>query len=471
MDKKNLGSILLYLAALFGILTCVNFVSMRHFVRVDFTKEKIFSLSEKSKEVTHQIQDPLAVYLYFNPEHEMVTPLKNLLKSYQECSNLLEVQWIDPYRDFEILTKLGELGSQLKVNSILIKGKIRHRFLTTKELGIYDHQFDQYGVPPKLTGFNGEAAITGAFIDLSEEAPPLIGLINNHGERDPHETGDQGISTLVQTLSLQGFQFAFVGLHQFKTISPQIKILVSVQPKNDFSDLELSVLKDFLLRGGALFLAVDPLIRSGTKEMMDFHLAPLLEDFGITMDKTILVDASKQIPYSRPDHLYVDLYSDCDIVKNLKGIPTLFFQARSLGIYAKENRTLWPLCATSEKGWGETNFSDPQFVYNEGVDKKGPVLVGAASEDTVNCGKLILFGDSDFLSNLQIKSAGNGMLLENCFSWMGDRSKVLGIPSKDSQRLSVVLSQRQMIEIFLGAVCAPPLFIALLGLFVWRRRR
>ncbi len=389
MDKKTPGGILLFLAALFGILLCVNFVSIRHFVRVDFTKEKVFSLSEKSEAVTSQIREPVSVYVYFKPEHEMVTPLKNLLKSYQASSKLLDVQWIDPYRDFEILTKLGELGTHFQVGSILIRGAKRHRFLTTKELGIYDHQYDAMGVPPKLTGFNGEAAITGALMDLSEETPPVVGLVNNHGERSPNESGDQGISTLVETLSLQGFHFVFVGLHQFKAVPPQIKILVSVQPKNDFSDLELSALKDFLLRGGSLFLAVDPLIRAGTKEMMDFRLPPLLENFGVTLDNTVIVDPSKQIPYSRPDHLYVDLYSDCDVVKNLKGIPTLFFQARSLGLHSRDNRMIWPLCATSDKGWGEANFWDSQFAYNEGVDKKGPVLVGAASEDTANHGKLM----------------------------------------------------------------------------------
>jgi hypothetical protein len=365
---------------------------------------------------------------------------------------------------------LGELGSQLKINSILILGKKRHRFLTTKELGLYDHQYDHLGVPPKLIGFNGEIAITSVLMDLSEEKPPLLGLINNHGERTPNETGAEGISTLVETLSLQGFHFAFVGLHQFKTIPPEIKILVSIQPKNDFSDLELSVLKEFLLRGGSLFLAVDPLIRSGTKEMMDFHLKPLLDNFGITMDKTVIVDPGKQIPYARPDHLFIDLYSDCEIVKNLKGIPTLFFQARSLGIQAQENRSIWPLCATSDKGWGEVNFWDSQFVYKEGEDKKGPVLVGVASEDVLSHGKLIVFGDSDFLSNMQIKSAGNLTLLENCFSWMGERSKVLGIPSKNPHSLSLILNRRQMIGIFFGAVCAPPLLIAILGFFVARRR-
>ena len=74
--KKQFSSIAVVLIVL-GILALVNLFSQRHFLRLDLTEEKQFTLSKASIDAVRSLEDNLNVTVYVSeklPSHMM--PLK-----------------------------------------------------------------------------------------------------------------------------------------------------------------------------------------------------------------------------------------------------------------------------------------------------------------------------------------------------------------------------------------------------------
>lgn len=470
MINKNILISFSYIFLLLFFICGINYISLKHYLKKDVTKDKIYSLNEKSKAVSSDLKNDILIYVYFNENHELSILLKNLLNAYEAYSQKIKVHWINPYRDFEIIKNLGAMADNFKINSILIKSENRHKFLTPNDLANYDRNLEQFGLPPKLTEFIGEMVITGTLIDIGKDSPLLIGLINNHGERNPNLAGDDGISSFIKLMTSQGFKFSIINITNLKEIPEKVNILASIQPRMDYEDDELSLLLKWVKDGGKLFFALDPLVNKINQDMMGYNLNPLLKKFGLIVEDTIVIDPSKQIPYSRPDNLYADSYGENSIVKNLKGSPCLFFQARSIAYAASSDVEIYPLISSSDKGWGETNYKASQYNFAPDSDKPGPNFIGIASKIEHSNGKIVVFGDSDFMSNVQINNPGNLKLIENCFYWLSENTNLLDIPPKKSNEVTVSLNRKQLIFIFILSVVMLPFLVICFGALIWIKR-
>ena len=472
-DVQNLRKIfppLLFLVLCFCILGLGAHLSRRHYLRGDLTRTALYSLSRSSEIIAADLKGNVDIYAYFKPEHEMTLMLKHLLEAYQSSSQKIKVRWIDPYYDYEIMKSLGETGKEFKINTLLFKTETRHRFLTIEELGVYDKRLEQFGLEPKLLAFNGEAAVSGALMDLSNPLPPKAGFITNHGERSVADASDPGMQELLKLLMLQGIRPAGVDLNRISEIPKDVEVLVSAGPRMDYTEDELGMISRFLRKGGSVLFALDPFVHSADQKMMNYNLPLLLKQWGVILEDTVVVDPSRQLPYSRPDHLYVDVYSDYEVTAGMKQLPTLFFQARSLGYEKNDALLIAPLLATSEKGWGESDYTNPKFEFNAGRDRKGPVYIGIAVKNQENRGKLIVFGDSDFLSNFQIRHGGNSRLAEACFYWLLNKADYTKIPPKPVVQMKLHLSRNQMLSILGAGVVMPPVFIVIFTFLLNRRR-
>jgi ABC-type uncharacterized transport system involved in gliding motility auxiliary subunit len=117
-------------------------------------------------------------------------------------------------------------------------------------------------------------------------------------------------------------------------------------------------------------------------------------------------------------------------------------------------------------------------------DNPGPATVGIAVERLTNIGegasdetgddesyRLVVFGDSDFLTDLDIANAGNAILATNSFNWLVAREDLVGIPPRDVEQVSLFLTRQQMRNLGLLVLVAMPGAAILAGILVWRRRR
>ena len=109
------------------------------------------------------------------------------------------------------------------------------------------------------------------------------------------------------------------------------------------------------------------------------------------------------------------------------------------------------------------------------IDQTPPPAVQAASnkEDAKSTAetRLVVFGDSDFLSNGYFNAPGNGDLALNVVAWLAEQEDLVSIRPKTSLPRILILSPAEGRFYFWSIVAFAPLTITIVGVGVWWRRK
>jgi len=111
-NKKLLITVILIL--IFSLFIAVNFITNKFFsvVRLDLTSNKVFSLSDGSKKIINNINEPINLKLFFSKQFSKDNPyffsfalrVEEFLKQYQKYSHgkiILQVIDPEPFTEFE----------------------------------------------------------------------------------------------------------------------------------------------------------------------------------------------------------------------------------------------------------------------------------------------------------------------------------------------------------------------------------
>ena len=108
--------------------------------------------------------------------------------------NLLEAQQL--VDRFE-LSRLGV---------VIFDSEAGRRVIDAADLAEYDYSGMQMGQAPEMSGFKGEAAFTGALLDLMESRKPKILFTVGHGELQLDDFSPRGLSSLRDLLGKDNFE-------------------------------------------------------------------------------------------------------------------------------------------------------------------------------------------------------------------------------------------------------------------------
>jgi ABC-type uncharacterized transport system involved in gliding motility auxiliary subunit len=139
------------------------------------------------------------------------------------------------------------------------------------------------------------------------------------------------------------------------------------------------------------------------------------------------------------------------------------------------------LLATAPESWRTPDLTVLQRGAGEfvaGRDTHGPVPVGASvlvRNADAKPGRLLVYGDADFASNLLLDYLGNRDLLLNSVNWLAGEETMLGArpPTQAPGTNQLFISASQGESVFwLGTVALPTAILALgLGGVALRQRR
>jgi ABC-type uncharacterized transport system involved in gliding motility auxiliary subunit len=104
----------------------------------------------------------------------------------------------------------------------------------------------------------------------------------------------------------------------------------------------------------------------------------------------------------------------------------------------------------------------------------GPAAIGMAvgpTDPKKPLGRLVVFGNSRFVSNGILGNGGNANLILNSVSWLTGQDRTIGIAPKSMEQASLTMTRSEVTRLGLAAVLGMPLFAILLGVWVWYRRR
>jgi len=466
-----------------ALTVMVNWLSARRFVRGDWTTTQIYSLSEKTENILSDLDDEIRVVVFMTPQTSMFDQVQELLERYNAASDKITVEHIDPEREPLKTTALAEQFGVEVANTVVFIYGDRTKYVTSDQMAEMDYSGAQYGQGPTMRAFKGEEQFTSAILSLVAPDVPKIYFVTGHGEAALAGAGggasDRSLRILEEALKRENMETADTTLLSGE-VPNDADVLAIIGPTRAYTEAEIEALGAYLDRGGRLLLALDPLIEPGGT-MRPTRLEKMLGERGVTVHDDLVVDPTRRLPFYDLSAVYLEDFPAHPVTRGLEGFAVLFTVSRSL---VAEGDGASVLVQTSSEGWGETDLGmllrgDP--VAFDNADSPGPAAVGIALEELAVAGgddeigeveyRLVVFGDSDFLTDLDISNAGNAVLAANAFNWLTAREDLVGIPPRDVEQVSLFLSQQQMRNLALLVLIGMPGAAIIAGILVWRRRR
>jgi ABC-type uncharacterized transport system involved in gliding motility auxiliary subunit len=322
-----------------------------------------------------------------------------------------------------------------------------------------------------------EEAVTNALLKVTREKNKVIYFTQGHNEVDISSQEGRGYASAKKGIENQNYEVKTVNLATNPSIPADCSALIIAGPKVALLPTEVSLIDKYVDAGGKLFLMQDPDTDAGLDE--------LLKKWKIALDSDIVVDSSGlgQLFGMGPAAPLVTTYESHPITKELANGMTFFPLSRSVKTIDNSSSQFVSslLFKTSESSWGEKNLKSGSAEYNEGVDVKGPVPLGAVSTKVVTGNekekrygkeaRVVVIGDSDFANNTYIRMQRNGDLFLNTVSWLAEDEDLISVRPKSQENRTVQMTEgRSMLLKWLSLIFLPG-SILIMGIAVWVRRR
>jgi ABC-type uncharacterized transport system involved in gliding motility auxiliary subunit len=472
------GSILLALA----LLGLVNWLGYRHWSRGDWTKAKIYSLSETTRKIVKGLKSPVDVTVFMTSRSQIYPQVKEILQRYKALSPNIRVEELDPERN---LARAQQLVNeyQVKQNTVVFKSGPRKKYVPEDQIAEFD--FSGMGGPGNLKTFKGESAFTSAILTVTSDKSPKVYFATGHGEKETEDASERGLSDLKDLLTKDNDTVAPWASLGKSDVPSDADLIVVPGPKTGWLSAESAALSKYLARGGHVLLMLDPVLPQAGGPDPQLGLGATLKDWGVRLDNDIVVDPGNALPFMGAETVYANHFGSHEIVDSLASakLAAVFPLARSVaaGTSSHAGFAATVLVQTTSDGWGETDLVHLSDVKKDPADVQAPVSLAVAvsrgkdakvsGADAEAGARLVVVGDSDFVNNSGLGSASNANLVLNAIHWVIGSENLVGIAPKTPEQTSMTLSASQLRQVSLLALVGIPGLAIVMGIGVWLRRR
>ena len=302
---KHGSSVTASIIASLAIVLMVNYLSMRHFRRFDWTGTSQYSLSDKTEKILSSLKREVEVYALWSQQDPKFMHLQELLKGYEsESKNKIKLEMIDPDLSperFQIL--LGRYGAKVRTD---ISGQVvdidaglfvvcgeNVKYLSQLEFESFDDEpsfGDEQPQEEKISKSNAEQNITSAILYVISEKRATLCLSTGHGEMDIAGESRRTIQHVVETLKSDSYNVETIAIAPGVKIESKCDTLFIVGPERSFSAEEAQKIEDFLLSGKSALFLLEPIFeqttykKSGLEEICSKWGIKLNDDFILETD-------------------------------------------------------------------------------------------------------------------------------------------------------------------------------------------
>lgn len=459
------------LALLAANLVVINMTSHKYFVRKDMTTMKRYELEPRTINLLKRLDQDVFIYAtpmiqggpYFRDE--------SLPTAWDETSRLIEEmkKYTDKlkYRvltniDVDDIAKVQQAFQEVGTNMLyLMTGsgpQLQTKKIHIKEVYRGDEQTG------RVFQFSAEQKLWQAIYTMLNRERITIYVTTGHGELGIDDPQPQSVLAMRKILEgSENAQFRPLDLFRTARVPNDCDLLMILSPEEKFRREELDVLREYLERGGRLFMTVLP-----AKEV---NLDKVMDEWGILLDKRPLY--SREMPGPG-----VILVSD--------------FRAHAVNPAGWKGRRL-PFLAPSVVGTLDKPpdgvqvqsilFAGPDSVAQQGepgrqvILSPGPHPVAAAAGSEPKPGKkqtrIIVWGSAYAISNLA-RAWGNDIpeYFMNTFKWLTEKEQeIVGPPPKKLEEEPLRLTDSDALIIRVIAWGVLPLLGVMLGITTWVFRR
>lgn len=439
--------ILIASAILLAILVLVHRIVARHNQRLDLTRERLYSISNETIAVLHRMQrDPLWVRAFFAEEDPVRRPLRILLKEMATHHFHFRYEFYDPDRSPTEARRYG---------------------VETYRTTVVEYQ----GRQERIQEFT-EEALANALIRLAHPETQTLCFTTGHGEAALADTERTGLREWKQVLEDHQYRLKEIQLLG-RGIPGGCTGVIVAGPHYELLPREVELLQKHPQAGKGLLLLIDP-VDAGTGK----SFGKLLEPFGVTLGEDVVVDKMSRV--FGGDYLIplVTQYADHAITQRFR-VATFLPITRTVRMAAEvpEGIEVTELARTTPGSWAETNLKkleEGEADLDPQTDLVGPVSVAAAVQiqEAPKGGRVVVVGDSDFLTNAYLKVSGNKDFSLNILQWLVKDDHWISIRPKKPRFEPLFFKENQSAGVAVFTMAGLPLTALLIGsVGIWVRRR
>ncbi len=325
-NKNNKRRDLTALGLAIIILILLNFVGSFVFHRFDLTSEKRYTLSDATKKILGQLNDVVYVKVYLEGDFpsgfkHLRNETKEMLDEFRAYSNdNIEYQFINPSisadkkQQNEIYKQLYDKGLQPTNLEVKEENGTSQQIIFPGAIISYKGHEMPWQLLKTQMGQSSEGQLNNSIQALEYEfascirnlttpLKPQIGFIEGHGELDTLSLNDiknaLGEFYLLKRVKINAQLNALEGL----------KAIIIAKPDTAFSEKDKFIIDQFVMNGGKILWAIDPLYTSidslrksgGTMGIpFDLKLDDLFFKYGVRINPNMVLDMqSSAIPVNK----------------------------------------------------------------------------------------------------------------------------------------------------------------------------
>jgi len=459
-----------------GIILLVNAISIGNYHRFDVTGVAQFTLTPQTKEVLGGLETPVQIMAFYIPGEPIGEYAVNLLGEYQNYTDQLSIESIDPAENPDMAREYGTtlIPQEYRYPTIVFEGGSGKRMVLMPE---YCAVVEEQIVP-----IEAENAFTGAILEVTGTIQKTVYFLTGHGESDISYEYSYARQELLDNL----FKVETLNLLATPSIPEDCAALIIAAPQKSLTSSEVDIIERYLESGRQALILVNPNPPQEIKQLLS-SWGVKIED-GIVIDPSSYVSPNKNTPlvtWERNYFGFTETYfpGATAIIPHLEYTPQLV-QTGEGGIqviWTSEDSQIqmFMLLGATRDSWLEKDFDplkEPEF--DEGIDREGPLFLGfiiftppTGEADEEQGTALIVIGDSDFASNEHFYNGNNGDLFLNAVDALTAGTEIISIERKVLPFRRLLVSPEAARFINYSSIGLLPLLVLVIGAVIWWRRR
>ncbi len=468
----------LLVAIIIAIFIAINIVMQKlELTPIDFSQEKLFTLTEESKEKVKNIEKDVNIYFIGYSEDDSTVALA---KQYKKANEKITAEAVD-------INNRPDLASKYQIESgtegIIVECGEKSKVLTSNDLVTYDTTtYETISI--------AEEKLTSSIVSVSSDKIPKVYFLAGYSEFGLN----QNMNYLNMYLGNEINEIKTLDMLSVGKVPDDCDTLVITTPEKDFDDVATKAIMDYIQSGRNILW----LNAAVTKQKDMPNVNSILANYGVKPFEVGIIretDSSKMVSGS-PDLIMPEVQS-ATVTKDLYNTTgVIFINATKVNIDVDRLEELkveeTDLLIASEASYFRNNFNNQANTASEN-EEKGTFVVGAelvkmiqegkeateeAEATSAITSKLIIYGENQFVSDYSLSQSSqypvvelayNKDLVLNSIAYLVDREEDI-TARKSTGTVTYTATEQQDIIIRI-IIFAVPIAIIIAGIIVWQVRR
>lgn len=464
----------LLIAIIIAIFIAINILMQKlELSPIDFSQEKLYTLTEESKERVKNIDKEVNIYFIGYTDEDTTV---DLAKQYKKANEKIVTEAVNVNDRPDLVQKYGiESGTQ----GIIVACEERSKVLTANDLVTYDTTtYETISI--------AEEKLTSSILNVTSQEIPKVYFLQ--GYSDFSLTSNMNYLNIYLENEVNEIQT--LNILTTGKVPEDCKTLVITTPTKDFDEVTTKGIKDYINQGGNILW-----LNASITKAQDFpNINSILALYGVNpfeVGRIIETDSSKMV-VGAPNIIFPSIEYATTTKTMYDTDSVVLIDATKVNIEEEKLEELkvekTELLTSGESSFFRTNYNITSVNKQEN-EPSGKFVVGAELEKTIveandetgqnkKTSKMIILGENKFATDIPltqnsqypiVAEVKNKDIILNSIAYLVDREEdITARKSTGTVTYTATETQDMIVKIIIFAV---PILVIIIGVIIWQVRR